>query len=188
MHDLWQEGGHQEQLCAEGLSPFNPYWAWIHSFSLLISHGKKHSPDGQSLKERHPAPLHMILLAVVVHSSLAGCSSSPSPNCPCLATLESRSRGFLIQPGGQRSFPIRFHLQAHLQLSQNCPLLSQLKPSFCRQKAIYCQINNAAACRAGSGQHRDMELQVRIITGVYHISEGYYIKGMLPCMKTAAWI
>lgn len=85
-------------------------------------------------------------------------------------------------------FPIRFHLRAHLQLSRNCPLLSQLKPSFCRQKAVYCQINNAAARRAGSGQHRDMELRVRIITGVYHISGGYYIKGMLPCTKAAAGI
>lgn len=25
MHGLGQEGSHQEQQCAEGLSPFNPY-------------------------------------------------------------------------------------------------------------------------------------------------------------------
>lgn len=116
------------------------------------------------------------------------CSINPSLGCPCLTTLESRSQGCLAQTGGQRSFPIRFHLRAHLQLSRNCPSLPRLKPSFCRQKAIYCQINNAAACRAGSGQHRDMELRFRIITGVYHISGGYYITGTLPCTKTAACI
>lgn len=60
--DLGQESGHQEQQSAEGLSPFNPCWAWIYSSSLL-SHGEKHFPEEQLLRKRHRARLGAILPA-----------------------------------------------------------------------------------------------------------------------------
>ena len=138
MDDLGQEGGHQEQQCAEGLSPFNPYWAWICSSSLLISHGEKHPPEGQSLKERHHARLHVTLLAAVAARLAGRLQQFPFPGLPLSGHLgkqvtgTSRSAGRTtllpnqISPPGtspaEPKLPITFPAEALILQTEGCLL------------------------------------------------------------------
>lgn len=105
MHNLGQEGGHQKQQCAKGLSPFNSSWAWICSSSLLISHGEKHPPEGQSRRERHHAQLNVILLAVVAARLTGRLQQLPFPRLPLSGHLGKQVTGISRSAGRTTLLP-----------------------------------------------------------------------------------